>query len=76
MIKIIGGLLFVLGCFIVSYDCLQMAAGREADTSLAMLLHASKVLGLGQWQAFIMWLTPMMIGFLGLITPTRQRVRG
>jgi hypothetical protein len=76
MIKIIGGLLFVLGCFIVSYDCLQMAAGREADTSLAMLLHASKVLEMPEWQIPIMWLAPMLAGFLGIIIPTRQRVRG
>jgi hypothetical protein len=76
MIKLIGAVLFLLGAYIVSNDCLLMAYGRDADTSLAMLLHASIVLELPQWQAFIMWLTPMLVGFACIITPDRRYVRG
>jgi hypothetical protein len=75
IIRLLGFVLCVVGGFIVTTDLGTMAIGASEATALAMLIGFTKVSGLPQWQAFVMWLMPLFVGMIALcmnVAPVRQ----
>lgn len=59
--------LFLLGLFVVGNDLMIIAYWDAEATALALLLRFNELLGMSSWGAYLLWLTPMLVGTIGLI---------
>ncbi len=73
----LGGLfLLVSGALVVTHDLGTFAYGEPDATVLAMLLAFGQWSGRGEWQSYLMWILPMVMGAVMLFIPlARPRSR-
>ena len=72
---IIGGfIVFLLGVGVVLSDCYSISNGMTEGTVLEGLIHAGRLFGYPDWQAFALWLLPMHAGFIVLMWAVWERM--
>lgn len=71
--RLFGALCLCLGALVVTHDLVTIFAYGEPDaTVLAALLALGQWSGRGEWQAFLMWIMPMVMGAAMLFIPLAQ----
>ena len=73
--RVIGFACFCLGALVVIHDLGTFAYGEPDATVLFALLAFGQTNGHAEWQAFLMWVAPMIVGAAMLLRPSRAPSR-
>ncbi|MFH1430359.1 MAG: hypothetical protein ABIG71_02425 [Candidatus Uhrbacteria bacterium] len=72
MIRLLGFVVFLLGALVVNHDLGTIAYGESDATVLALLHRFAEANGHARWEAFLMWILPMVMGAWMLLNPSTR----
>lgn len=72
IVRLLGALCLCIGALVVTHDLGTFAYGEPDATVLAALLAFGQWSGRGEWQAFLMWILPMVMGAAMLFIPSAR----